>query len=332
MLSFFARRVSHILALGAALAAPQCAWAQIEGGDWYSGVIRYNPRKADDHGEQKERLLASSFYGRRDDVLWHAEAAGVVYGRAGNVSLLSASRWGLTDRLELSTYVAEDVLRPSVYVKALWRVFQKRWFLSSRFNIANAYPGMSLAQGAKVERVIEPEADVPLVFELGHEMLLSRAWFTDPNCSDGSAYLILTAGLGLYGGGNFSSADDLRQVRFHFLANRGETLTGSGFRARLKLWADGRLTNRINLHGGIAYHAGTFSSHHAVEIQAEGEYFFTGRWSAKLGFLTSFAHYRGIDSHAAIWPIVDVSYYFGKKSTAGRSSLFKRSVYRGSNY
>lgn len=332
MLSFSARRVLATLALGAALAASQCAWAQIEVTGVNDDLFVYNPRKSDDHGERKKGLLRRNFYGRRDDVLWHAESAGVVYEKAGNVSLLSASRWGLTNRLELSTYLAEDVLRPSVYVKALWRVFDKRWFLASRFNVANAYPGMSLAQGAKVERVIEPEADIPLVFELGHEMLLSRAWFTDPNCSDGSAYLIVSAGLGLYGGGNFSSADDLRQVRFHFLANRGETLTGSGFRARLKVWADGRLTGRVNLHGGIAYHVGTFSSHHAVEIQAEGEYFFSGRWSAKLGFLTSFAHYRDIDSHAAIWPIVDVSYYFGHRSTSGRSSLFKRGVYRGSNF
>lgn len=266
----------------------------------------------------------------RDDILWHAEAANVVYRHAGNVSLLSASRWGLTDRVELSTYLALDVARPTIYVKALWKVYDKRWFLASRFDVANGYPGMKIGQKLGMNQFIGEQADIPLVFELGHELLLSRAWFTDQNCSDGSVYMILTAGLGLYGSYNFSDADELLQVPRHFLANRGETLVGNGFRGRLKLWADGILTQKINLHGGISYHFGTFSHHHAVELQVEGEYFFKPKLSCKLGFLTSFGNYARVEKNAAIWPIVDVSYYFGKRDLSERSQLFKKGVYKRS--
>ncbi|MBQ2322742.1 MAG: hypothetical protein II375_09360 [Bacteroidales bacterium] len=313
------------LALAFLIAAPVAA--QIEMGE--KGYV-YNPRKGDDHGKRKSLQIERIKAGMRDDQLWHAEAANVSYRQAGNVSLLSASRYGLSEKVELSTYLALDVLRPVVYVKALWKVFDKRWFLASRFDAANAYPGMSLAQSLGVSRVISDTADIPTVFELGHEILLSRAWFSDMNCSDGSAYLILTAGLGCYFGYNFSDAPDLDQVRFHFLANRGETLTGTGWRGRLKFWADGRINARLFLHGGIAYHFGSFSHHHAVELQGEGEYFFHSRLSAKLGFLTSFGNYARVDKNAAIWPIIDVTYYFGKKDKSDKSSLFKRGVYKGS--
>ena len=307
------------------------AVAQIEGGDLFGGTIRYNPRKGDDHGDAKKRQVEKLKHAMRDDILWHAEAANVVYRHAGNVSLLSASRWGLSEKIELSTYLALDVIRPTVYVKVLWKVFDKRWFLASRFNVANAYTGMSLAQTLGVSRVISDTAQIPTVFEVGHEMLLSRAWFSDQNCSDGSVYLIITAGLGLYGGFNVSSVPDLDQVRFHFLANRGETVTGTGWRGRLKFWADGRINARIFLHGGLAYHFGSFSHHHTIELQGEGEYFFNSKFSAKLGFLTSFGSYTRVDKNAAIWPIIDLTYYFGKKDMSRRSSLFERGIYKGSN-
>ncbi len=290
----------------------------------------YNPRKGDDHGKHKMKQLEQSIY-LRDDFIWHAEAANVVYQKAGNASLLSSSRYGLTDRLELSTYLAEDVLRPNLYAKLLWRVWHNRWFFSSRFDVANAYSGFKLAQKLKVDRIISQDVEeYPLVFEMGHEFLLSRAWYQDKNCSDGSAYFILTFGFGTYGGINFTrDIKEIQQTRFHFLANRGKTVTDDAFRCKLKVWADGKINGRLFLHGGLMYHAGSYMKRHAVEIQAEGEFFFNARISAKAGLLTSFAHYQNIEKHAAIWPIVDFSYYFGRKKLRS-STLFEKGVYHGS--
>ncbi len=290
------------------------------------GAFVFNARKSDDLGKFKEAQGEQRYYNVRDDVLWHAEAANVVYPKAGNISLLSASRYGMTEGLELSTYLAEDVMRPTLYAKLLIGVFNKKWFASSRFDIANAYPGMKIAQKLEVDRIIGQGVKIPLVFEVGHELLVSRAWFTDPNCSDNSVYLILTGGIGLYGSFRCNKADTLDQPRFHFMANRSETLIDKGFRARFKIWADGRLTNRLYAHGGVSYHTGFFSCHHAVELQAEGEFFFNSSLSAKLGVLASFAHYRGIDNHAAAWPIVDVTYYFGKRRTRDLSLFDRRTI------
>lgn len=322
-------RFAAAVAFAVASAAPVVA--QIEGGDLFSGAIRYNPRRGDDHGKSKLRLLNRKLAGLRDDVLWHVEAANVTYPMAGNASLLSASRLGLTERLEFSSYLLFDVGRPTLHAKILWHVFDKRWFLSSRINVSNAYPAMSLARSHGLNGLIREEAEIPLVFEVGHEALLSRGWFSDPNCSDGSVYLILTAGLGVYGGFKFNNVEDLDQAPRHFLANRGETLISDGFRGRLKFWADAQLMGRINVHGGLSYHFGSFTKHHAVELQLEGEYFFTARLSGKLGFLTSFANYRRVDRGAAIWPMLDVSYYFGGRNTRRQSSLFRRGIYKGSN-
>lgn len=290
------------------------------------GEVVYEPRYGNDLGKSKEWLNGfRGLFKLRDDMLWHAEAANVAYHKAGNVSLLSASRYGVTEKLELSTYLVEDVARPTIYAKRLWAAFDKRrWLVSSRFDIANAYPGMRIAKRKEIERIIRPDAKVPLVFEVGHELLVSRAWYTDPNCSDGSAYLILTGGLGLYAGIKCADGDTIDQPRFHFIANRSETLIDNGFRARFKFWADGRLPGRVYLHGGIAYHTGFFNKRHAVELQGEAEYFLTSQWSVKAGFLTSFAHYEGISSHAAIWPIVDVTFYFGQRNKAAQGNLFNR--------
>ncbi len=302
------------------------AWGQINTGA--KGEIVYNPRYGDDEGELRRAILDLKPEKLRDDILWHAEAANVVYPKAGNVSLLSATRYGVTDKLELSTYIVEDVMRPTIYAKLLWGRFGKHWFASSRFDIANAYSGMKLGQRLEVERICPPDVKVPLVFELGHELLVSRAWYTDQNCSDGSVYFILTGGIGLYGSFIASRGDTIEQPRFHFMANRSETLIDKGFRARFKIWADGRLTNRIYAHGGVAYHTGFFSKHHAVELQAEGEYFFKSYLSGKLGVLASFAHYKGISNHAAAWPIIDVTYYFGKRNKRNESNLFNNTMTR----
>ncbi len=310
----------------AAIAATCGVTAQVR--ETKQGAMVFDTRKGDDLGKFKEAQAEQRKKNMRDDVLWHAEAANVVYRKAGNVSLLSASRYGMTERLELSTYLAEDVVRPIIYAKLLIGVFNKKWFASSRFDIANAYPGMKIAQKLEVDRIIKQGVKIPLVFEVGHELLVSRAWFTDPNCSDNSVYFILTGGIGLYGSFRCNKADTLDQPRFHFMANRSETLIDKGFRARFKLWADGRLTNRLYAHGGVAYHTGFFSCHHAVELQAEGEFFFNRSLSAKLGVLASFAHYRGISNHAAAWPIVDVTYYFGKRRTRDLSLFDQRTIRR----
>lgn len=298
------------------------------------GEVVYEPRYGSDWGEGKSKLNGlRGLFKLRDDMLWHAEAANVVYRGAGNASLLSASRYGVTEKLELSTYLVEDVIRPTIYAKFLWGVFdKKKWFASSRFDIANAYPGMSLAQSMEIERIIKPSVEkIPLVFEVGHELLVSRAWYTDPNCSDNSVYLILTGGIGLYAGINCVKGDTIDQPQFHFLANRSETLIDNGFRARFKFWVDGRLTGRLYAHGGIAYHTGFFSKRHAVELQAEGEFFFSSKLSAKLGVLASFAHYENIDSHAAAWPILDITYYFGQRNKTSQSDLFRNKERRKSN-
>lgn len=327
-----------VRALPAIAAFIICAFAPLSGAMGQSrygekGEVVFESRFGTDIGSSKIKLNGlRGLFKLRDDMLWHAEGANVVYHGAGNISLLSASRYGVTERLELSTYLVEDVARPTIYAKALWGVFdKKKWFVSSRFDIANAYPGMSLAKRMEIERVIRPDAKVPLVFEVGHELVVSRAWYTDPNCSDNSVYLILTGGIGLYAGIRCAKGDTIDQPRFHFLANRSETLIDNGFRARFKFWVDGRLTGRLYAHGGIYYHTGFFSKHHAVELQAEGEYFLSSKLSLKAGFLTSFAHYRGISSHAAIWPIVDVTYYFGQRNKSAQGSLFQRKLNRRTN-
>lgn len=261
----------------------------------------------------KGRRKASS----RDDQIWHPEAANVSYKRAGNVSLTTASRYGLTENWELSTYLAFDFFQPNVMAKYRWTRHPKFWYLSSKINIGNAYPGLKFAQKHGYESFATSEDTLPVVGEFGHELILSRAISSDVNCSDGSIWLILTASLGTYWGIEMRSGT-LGLIPYHFLANRSEVLTNRGFLASLKLWADWKATNWLLVHGGMRFHNRSLERNFAFELQAEAEVFVIPEFSARVGGALSLANYPGVDKKVGGVPIVDLTYYFGKRKSKER--------------
>lgn len=288
----------------------------------------FEPRAYNEHGATKKRQQKVKFTQRRDDYLWHEESAGTVSKRCGNLSLLSASRYGVNDRVTLSTFLVQDVVRPALYCKVLWKVLNKRWFFASRFGVENAYPGMRLCQKHELFGV-SPDFEPPMAFELSHEFLATYGFFRDANCSDGSLWLALTGGLAFFGSINFRNCPDLEQLEWHFIANRGETLVGDGFRGHLKVWADWKINPRWSVHGGPFLHFGGFRKHAAFELRAEGEFFINALFSVKAGGFLSCANYERVKSKIGGLPMVDFTWYFGKAKLRGKE-LFDRSMYRRS--
>ncbi|MCQ2229645.1 MAG: hypothetical protein MJZ13_07865 [Bacteroidales bacterium] len=255
---------------------------------------------------------------KRDDILWHSEAANTQYSHAGNISLLTDSRFGLNDRLELSTFLAFDFFQPNIAAKYRWNAKPKQWFVSSKVNLGNAYPGMKFAQDHDKTDYIDTIAKIPVVGEIGHELIVSRRFNRDVNCSDGSEWLILTASLGTYWGIDIKSGT-VSQIPKHFLANRSMVLIDNNFLCSLKLWADWQMFNWMHLHGGMRFHHWSEKKSFAYELQAEGEVFLTTTMSARLGFAFSAANYKSTKQSCGIIPIADFTYYFGKKKSNERS-------------
>ncbi|MCQ2204625.1 MAG: hypothetical protein MJZ15_09315 [Bacteroidales bacterium] len=274
------------------------------------GYSQFNPDLDATKGRRKSATM-------RDDQLWHHETARTSYRKAGNVSVLTASRVGITERMELSTYLAADFFQPNVMLKCRWNSDPKLWFFSSRFNIGSAYPGLFYAQKHDKEKFVRREDKLPLAIEFGHELMISRRFSGDVNCTDGSDYLILTASLGTYMGAAFREGS-VPQIPRHFLANRSEVLLDNDFLASLKIWADWRMLKWANMHCGVRLFNWSFDRNFAFEFQAEAEGFIVNEFSVKLGGALSIANYESVSRKVGAVPIVDLVYYFGKRKSKER--------------
>ncbi len=265
----------------------------------------------------------------RVDLLWHSEGANVVAKKAGNVSIVSDTRVGLNGKWELSTPLLMDVGRPLIAAKRLW--FEKNdWYFGTKFSVSNAYTGMTIAKKHHNIHIVNDSLDVPIVVEFGAEPLVSKAFRSDPNCSSGNEFLILTGGIGLYYGHNFSDFEQI-QSAYHFLANRSATLVERGVRMRVKFWADWMATRWLAVHGGAAFHWGMFRRPCAAEINAEAEFFITSKFSLKAGGSLSFANYTTTSHKVGAVPLFDITYYFGS-SIKNKNGLFdpaQRGLQRG---
>ncbi len=251
----------------------------------------------------------------RDDVLWSNESAGIVPKRKANVSLCTPTRYGIARDWELSTSIVGDVFRPKIEAKNQFHSSSHTWYFAHKMGLATAYTGLKIAQNNGATSIVDSVATIPLVGEASYEIMASHVYRTDLNCSDGSPWLILTFSLTNYVGFPIDGSDDLPQIRRHFLANRGESLTkGWGYVGRLKIWVDALVQDWLYVRGGTFFYSGTFKKSFAFELHAFGEFMITPRFSASAGAMLSAANYRDVDKKVSVLPMVDLTCYIGHKA------------------
>lgn len=296
----------------------------------------------------------------RDDMLYHSESAYVTPKGRANISLLKYSRLGLGKDWELSTNIAEDVFRPIVGAKyqwAQWGKMNRVNIISSSMSLSTFYPGLQIAKNLEMEEIVVPEkksnrlnvvsssispstfnpdlwiaqkveVDDPVsprtkiakAFEIGHELLYTHVWSSDPNCSTGNPYAALTIGIATYWGINMAESG-MAQMQLHVLAQRSPTYCNTGFRMHLKCWADGYINPWLTLHGGMFTQLGPSLKHPvSLEGRVEAEFFLTPRLSLTLGGIGSLGNFEGVKTLAMGYPMVDFTFYFGKKRSM--SGLF----------
>lgn len=258
---------------------------------------------------------------RRDDQIWSSEAANVVYKKAGNISILSDSRFGMSDRWEISSNLGTDYWVPNLTMKRLFRVKNKIHYWSFKIKLSTGISGYNFAQKHKYDKIISQDDKIPYVLAGYNELIYSHAFRNDPNCAKDNIWLILTGSLTVDIGLNLKDGT-VGQAGYHFLANRSAVLNDWGAYFRAKVWADWLVNSWLVARGGIKYFIGTFNKHHAVELQAEAEAFITSKFSCKLGGLFSVANYTTTKHKTEIYPLVDISYYFGKRKNDRDNKLF----------
>ena len=257
---------------------------------------------------------------QRGAFLWHSETAGTVARRSGNLSLIGATRYGVTSTLELSTHLAFDYWIPNLSLKKIWR--RDDWVISSRHTLASATPGMQWARRHHNFDLVTDE-QVPFILSTTNELLVSRPFIDRQGCNGVQPWLILTASASFSFGLPFGGYEG-REMQAHFMANRGEAWAGQGFYGCLKTHADWQMLPNTVLRGGVRYYAGSFTGTHAVELDATLEYFIRSRLSVSGGCLFSLAGYEGLN-RVGFLPFVDLSWYFGRHD-AMQTGLFEQDV------
>ena len=247
----------------------------------------------------------------RSDQIFHPESAMTEYAHSGNVSLFTESRFGLTNRIELSTHLAFNVFQPNIKAKIRWNTHFKNWIIASKINLGNAYPGLSIAK-RNFNDIVAADAVIPVVVEAGHELIASRVFKHDANCSDGNEWLVLTGSIGTYLGMRFKKGD-VEMIPKHFLYNRSTVLVRSNFLASMKLWADWKALRRLHVHGGFRLQSWQAKKNIAFEAQAEAEMFLNVSCSIHAGCALSAANYKTTSNRIGVLPIIDFTYYIGKE-------------------
>jgi hypothetical protein len=257
---------------------------------------------------------------QRGAFLWHSETANTSARKSGNLSLVGASRYGVTSTLELSTHLAFDYWIPNISMKKIWR--RDDWVVSSRHALASATPGIQWARGQRHFDLVADEP-VPFILSSTNELLVSRPFIDRQGCNVPQPWLILSASASFSFGVPFGGYEG-REMQAHFLANRSEAWIGQGFYGCLKARADWQMLPQAILRGGFRYYAGSFSGTHAVELDASLEYFLLSRLSVSGGCMFSLASYDGLN-RVGFLPFVDLSWYFGRHEDL-QTGLFETDV------
>ncbi len=258
----------------------------------------------------------------RDDIFWGSETANTVYIRAGNISLLTPSCYGIKQDLEISTVLGYDFWMPNLMIKKRWR--NERLKIASRHGLYSATPGLHWAQNNGFYDYVDSLADIPVVISLRNEVFFSYAFYRDVHCIQQQPFIILTLDLGADAGIPIGSST-LEEFQKHFLTNRSPALMGQGVTGFAKARVDSKIYDYLYLSTSMNFYFGTFTGSFGFENHTSVQTFITRNFSVSLGFYVSFANY-GFNPKAGILPFFDLSWYFGQKESR-QKGLFNKNMF-----
>jgi hypothetical protein len=261
----------------------------------------------------------------RDDIFWGSETGNTVYINAGNISLLTPSRYGIKQDLEISTVLAFDFLTPNVMIKKRWK--NDRLKIATRHGLYSATPGLHWLQNNGLDNFgcVDSTDDIPMIISLRNEVFFSYVFYQDVKCIHRQPFLILTLNLGIDGGIPIGNST-LEECEAHFLTNRSPALLGQGVTGFAKARLDGKLYDYLYIATSMNFFYGSFKNDFAFENHTSLQTFISKNFSVSVGFYVSFAAYNNVASKAGILPFFDLSWYFGKKESR-QKGLFNKQMF-----
>lgn len=264
--------------------------------------------------------MGSSLSRERVDYLWSSETAYAATKKTGNVSIITPSRLGLGQGLELSTLLPANYWVPNLMLKK--KHYNKKLLVSTRHGLYSATPGLLWAQKRGYQTIADSIAKVPGIVSLRNELIVSKPFGGDEICDSGRPYLIFTAAASADVGIPFEK-NYLNHIDEHILGSRSPALTGKGWLFSGRLRVDAELTNSMFIEAGIKGFFGNFQGGRSLEQHAGLQSFILPNVSFTLGYVFSVGNFS--NSNFKLYPSFDLSWYFGSKPGPSRG-LFDRKM------
>jgi hypothetical protein len=257
----------------------------------------------------------------RDDHIWAPGTAATSYSKAGNLSLSSASRYGLSQGIELQTWLGLDYWIPNLFVKR--EISRGNLWISSLHGVYSSWPGLKHVAANGGPFPADSVSGVPLTLSLKNQLIVSKPFYDVMDCNPHQPFLVLSASLALDYGIAFSDEDIYIEER-HLLTPRSKSYAGEGLLATLAVRGDWQINPVLYGRGELRTIVGNFSSGLAFEQQSSVEYFPFRDLSLSGGYVLGLGNFGS--RFVSLWPFVDISIYFGRKQGRKRG-LFGQKMF-----
>jgi hypothetical protein len=258
----------------------------------------------------------------RDDYIWAAATAATSYHYAGNASITSPSRYGLSQGLELQSWLGLAYWAPNLFVKREI-IRGKTYWVSSLHGAYTSWPGLYHVSKGSDSFLADSLSGVARVLSLKNQLLVSRPFYSTIDCNPNHPFLVVSAALSV----DYGLAINKEEVFIgeqHFLTPRSASYAGKGWLATLALRGDWQMQSFLIGRAEIRALMGDFSSDVAFEQQTSVEYFPLSNFSISGGYLVGMANLGS--GKFGFWPFVDISFYFGSKQGRKRG-LFGQQMF-----
>ena len=287
-------------------------------------TAEYNERKQQaGEGNLFNRLLTNdpNQTDLRDDHIWSSNSAGTSYQNAGNISFTSASRYGLTPGLEVQTWLGLDFWIPNIFVKR--EISRGDLWISSLHGVYSSWPGLKYADAKGGPFPADSLTGVPLTLAVRNQLIVSKPFFDVMDCNPHQPFLVLSGFLAIDYGMAFSDEKIYIEER-HVITPRSRSYVGDGLVGTVGLRGDWRINPVLYGRGELRCLVGNFPSGMAIEQQSTVEYFPFLNLSLSGGYLLGMGSFGS--NFLSLWPVVDISFYFGRKQGRKRG-LFEQRMF-----
>ena len=321
------RKLSILLFFGLFLASGTC-----EGQIWPFRKRSQAEKATEDLNQRRQDVGQGNLFNKlqtndptktelRDDHIWAAGTAATSYTKAGNLSLSSASRYGLSQGIELQTWLGLDYWIPNLFVKR--EISRGDIWISSLHGAYSSWPGLKHISANDGPFPADSVSGVPLTLSLKNQFIVSKPFYDVMDCNPHQPFLVISASLALDYGMAFSDEEIYIEER-HLLTPRSKSYAGDGLLGTLAIRGDWQINPVLFGRGEIRALAGNFPSGIAFEQQSSVEFFPFRDLSLSGGYVLGLANLGS--GFLSLWPFVDISLYFGRKQGRKRG-LFGQKMF-----